>query len=82
LENKEKNKERQGKLSAKNHPSECTLKWTKNGTCGIHNFLFSQFLMQVCDVLGMQISPFECRKQEEYLNPILISFQIMTNVPI
>jgi hypothetical protein len=30
----------------------------------------------------MQISPFESKKQEEYLNPILISFQIMTNVSI
>jgi hypothetical protein len=33
--------------------------------------------MQIFDVLGMQISPFEVRKQEEYLNPKLTSFQIM-----
>jgi len=38
--------------------------------------------MQVFDVLGMQISPFEGREQEEYLNPKLTSFQIMTCVPI
>jgi hypothetical protein len=82
LESKEKNEEKQGKLSTRNHPSECTLRWTKNGTCGIHNFPFSQFLVQKCDVLGMQISAFESREQEEYLNPIVTSFQIMTNVPI
>jgi hypothetical protein len=58
------------------------LKVDQNGTCGIHDFPFSQFLMQICDVLGMQSSPFESTKQEEYLNPILTSFQIMTNVPI
>ncbi len=66
MENKEKNEERQGKLLARNHPSECTLRWTKNGTCGIHKFPLSQFLMQICDALGMQSSPFESRKQEEY----------------
>ncbi len=82
MEDKEKNEKRQGKLSARNHLSECTLRWTKNGTYGIHNFPFSQFLMQIFDVLGMQISPFESRKQEEYLNPILTNFQIMTKFPI
>jgi hypothetical protein len=61
---------------------ECTLRWTKNGTCDIHNFPFPQFLMQICDVLRMQINPFESRRQEEYLNLILTSFQTMTNVPI
>jgi hypothetical protein len=38
--------------------------------------------MQLFDVLGMQISPFEGRRQEEYLNPKLTSFQIMTCVSI
>jgi hypothetical protein len=30
--------------------------------------------MQIFDVLGMQISPFESKKQDEYLNPKLTSF--------
>ncbi len=34
--------------------------------------------MQIFNVLGMQISPFEGRRQEEYLNPKLTSFQIKT----
>jgi hypothetical protein len=38
--------------------------------------------MQICDVLGTQISPFESTKQEEYLNPIFTNFKIMTNVRI
>ncbi len=38
--------------------------------------------MQIFDVLGMQISPFEGRRQEEYLNLKPTSFQIMTCVPI
>jgi hypothetical protein len=33
--------------------------------------------MQIFDVLGMQISPFEGKRQEEYSNPKLTSFQIM-----
>jgi hypothetical protein len=44
---------------------------------GIPNFPFSKNLMQKIDVLGMQISPFGCRRQEKYLNPKLTSFQIM-----
>jgi hypothetical protein len=38
--------------------------------------------MKIFDVLGMKINPFEGRKQEEYLNPKLTSFQIMTCVLI
>ncbi len=38
--------------------------------------------MQIFDVLGMQISQFEGKKQEEYLNPKLINFKIMTCVLI
>jgi hypothetical protein len=38
--------------------------------------------MKNFDVLRMQISPFESRSQEKYLNPKLTSFQIMTRVPI
>ncbi len=38
--------------------------------------------MQIFDVLIMQISPFEGKRQEEYLNPKLTSFQIMTCTPI
>jgi hypothetical protein len=38
--------------------------------------------MQTFDILGIQISPFEGRRQEEYLNPKLTSFQIMTCVAI
>jgi len=34
--------------------------------------------MRIFDVLGMQISPFEIKRQQEYLNPKLRSFQIMT----
>jgi hypothetical protein len=49
---------------------------------GVHNFPFSKILMQTFDVLGMQISPFECRRQQEYLNLKLTSFQIMTCVLI
>ncbi len=49
---------------------------------GVHSFPFSKNLMQIFDGLGMQISPFEGRKQEEYLNPKLISFQIMKYVLI
>jgi hypothetical protein len=44
---------------------------------GVHNFPFSKILMQIFDALGMQISPFEGRRQEEYLNPKITSFQIM-----
>jgi hypothetical protein len=33
--------------------------------------------MQIFDILGMQINPFESRRQEEYLNPKLTSSQIM-----
>jgi len=32
---------------------ERTLRWTKNGTYGIHNFIFSEFLIQMFGVLGM-----------------------------
>jgi hypothetical protein len=49
---------------------------------GVQNFLFSEFLMQIFDVLGMQISPFEGRRQKKYLNPKLTSFQIITCVSI
>jgi hypothetical protein len=49
---------------------------------GVHRFPLSKNLMQIFDGLGMQISPFEGRKQEEYLNPKLISFQIMKYVLI
>jgi len=38
--------------------------------------------MQIFDGLRMQISPFEGRKQKEYLNLKLISFQIMKYVLI
>jgi hypothetical protein len=38
--------------------------------------------MQIFDVLGMQIGPFEGWRQDEYLNPKLTSFQIMTRVLI
>jgi hypothetical protein len=38
--------------------------------------------MQIFDVLGMQIGPFESRRQEEYLTLKLTSFQIMTHTPI
>jgi hypothetical protein len=38
--------------------------------------------MQIFDVLRMQISPFEGRRQEEYLNPEFTSFQIMKCAPI
>ncbi len=38
--------------------------------------------MQIVDLVGMQISPFQNRMQEEYLNPKLTSFQIMTHAPI
>jgi hypothetical protein len=38
--------------------------------------------MQIVDVLVMQISPFETKGQQEYLNPKLTSFQIMTCVLI
>jgi hypothetical protein len=48
---------------------------------GVYHFIFSEFLMQLFDVLGTQISPFEFRRQEEYLNPKLTTFQI-TCVPI
>lgn len=41
-----------------------------------HNFLFSQILMQICGVLGMQISPFESKKQEEYLTLHLQIFKL------
>jgi len=41
---------------------------------GIHNFRFSKILKQIFDVLGMQISPFESRRREKYLNPKLKSF--------
>jgi hypothetical protein len=34
--------------------------------------------MQIFDILGTQISPFESREQEEYLDPKLTSFQVMT----
>jgi hypothetical protein len=30
----------------------------------------------------MQINPFESKKQEEYLNPILTKFQNKRNIPI
>jgi hypothetical protein len=49
---------------------------------GVHSFPFSEFLMRIFDVLEMQISPFEGERQEEYLNPKLTSFQIMTCAPI
>jgi hypothetical protein len=32
---------------------EYTLRWTKNGTCGIHNCIFSKKLIQMFGVLGM-----------------------------
>jgi len=32
---------------------ECTLRWTKNGTCGVHNFKTLKFLIQIFIVLGM-----------------------------
>ncbi len=48
----------------------------------VYGFLFSKTLMWIFDVLGMQINPFEVRRQEEYLNPNLTSFQIMTCAPI
>ncbi len=38
--------------------------------------------MQIFYVLGMKISPFESKRQEEYLNPRLTSFQTMTCAPI
>jgi hypothetical protein len=38
--------------------------------------------MKKIDILGMQISPFESRKQEKYLDLKLTSFQIMTRAPI
>jgi hypothetical protein len=38
--------------------------------------------MQIFDVLGMKINPFESRRQEEYLDPKLTSFQIMTCAPV
>ncbi len=49
---------------------------------GVHNFFISEILMQIVDVLGMKISPFESRKQEKYISPKLTSFQIMKCVPI
>jgi hypothetical protein len=48
----------------------------------VHNFPFLEFLMQIFDVLGMQISPFKGTRQEKYLNPKPISFQIMKCVLI
>jgi hypothetical protein len=33
-----------------------------------HNLFFLEFLMQLFGVLGMQISPFEGRRQEKYFN--------------
>ncbi len=44
---------------------------------GVHNFPVLEFWMQIFDILGMQINPFESRRQEEYLNPKLTSSQIM-----
>ncbi len=38
--------------------------------------------MGVFDVLGMQNSPFESRRQEKYLNPKLTSFQIIIRASI
>ncbi len=38
--------------------------------------------MQIFDVLGMKFTPFEGKRQEEYLNPKLTSFQIVTCAPI
>jgi hypothetical protein len=38
--------------------------------------------MQIFDILGMQISPFESKRQGGYLNPKLIKIQIMTCVLI
>ncbi len=49
---------------------------------GVHSFFFLEYLMQLFGVLGMQISPFEVMRQEEYFNPKMTSFQIMTYVPI
>jgi len=48
----------------------------------VHYFPFSKILLQIFDVLRMQISPFKGRRQEEYLNPKPISFQIMKCVLI
>jgi hypothetical protein len=28
-------------------------KWTKNGMCGVQNFILSNFLIQMLNVLGM-----------------------------
>jgi hypothetical protein len=36
---------------------------------GVHNFLFLKKLMQIFDVLGMKISPFEGRRQKEKPKP-------------
>jgi len=41
------------------------------------NIFFSSFLMQIFDVLGMKISAFESKRQEEYLDP-----KLMTCAPI
>jgi hypothetical protein len=38
--------------------------------------------MGIFDVLGMQNGPFENKRQEEYLNPKLTSFQVMIHAPI
>jgi hypothetical protein len=32
---------------------ECTLRWTKNDTCGVHNFTFLEILIGMFGVLGM-----------------------------
>jgi hypothetical protein len=32
---------------------ECTLRWTKNGTCGVHSFTFLEFKIWIFGVLRM-----------------------------
>jgi len=58
------------------------LAWTKNGTYGIHSCIFLGFLILMFNVLGMQICPFESRRQMEDLNLKLLSFHTMTCVSI
>jgi hypothetical protein len=46
----------------------------KSGTCGVHSFIFSEFLIQMFSVLAMKNCPFESRRQVEYLKLKLTGF--------
>jgi hypothetical protein len=46
----------------------------KSGTCGVHGFVFSEFLIQMFSVLAMKNFPFESRRQVKYLKLKLTSF--------